>query len=361
MHPPHLPKKQTREPLLKRHPALPWLLLVVALSMLSALAATLTTVAWLGPSSHTGVIRTLRAQLPRLMPDEVTLDPFIEQQTRQRMVTLYDTRKKLNSVVYPAGSAIGVGILLNQDGWFVMQYPNVQQRDIRFLEAIDHVGSSYKIEQYFVDPVSGLTYIKADGDAFRGDVSFISWDNTDFVDESQLGFYATAVEPVIFSQRGDVGQPGEVTRFWEPTFLYRTQAHIPIGTVIIHPDGRVIGIVGENHTVIPGWIISHQLQPLFQDGQLRYTSINIHGYAIERLDTEQGTALQSGFYVTRSNARPSSSTIGVGDIITHVNEKPVGANSTPKQLFLSQTQVAVRALRDGEEIDIVVQKEHISL
>lgn len=354
-HPPHLPKPPEKEPLLERHPALPWFLLVVVLAFVTAVAGSLSTIAWLGPSSSdTNIIRTLRAQLPS-GGREVSLDPFVEQQVRQRMVTVYDARKKINGFVYPESAAVGVAVLLNSEGWAAMYAPDYRDGTYKNLQAVGNQGNIYSLLSAQKDPVSDIVYFKIQGDGFRGDISFFNWDGANVVGESFVRIGTKDIGAVHIQKATRIANT-ESFALSKQIYAFQISGDHSIGDILVTEQGNFVGFAGLNGTLQESWYVAGQLQSLFDTGTISYTGIHASGVMVRGIQVNGILERHVGFLITQSPTRASSSTLGVGDVVVSVNGKLFDERTAGQDILNATSPVSVRVFRGGEELDITVEK-----
>ncbi len=351
--PPHLPPRDTNEFLKQRRQSLAWLVLFVVLSLMASVAASLATLAWIAPPYAQSPLYTFHT--PAVINDRSTsraLDSIISQQVDQRIVQIYDTRNKLNGRFYAENALIGQGLLLSSDGWAVM-YASVFPLRVDALEAMNHQGVAFAISKQIVDETTGLVYVKLKGEGFRSDITFQDWKS--FSAETPVwAVHSGAQLPIqtveIHPDTSDVLALNSLTASFVPS---QVSDNI-VGDVIINEQGQLVGIATEDRVIL-GWEMSTQMKNIFENGALTYPHIPWRGRVLTTIKTDGILKSFSGFYITDSPTRATTSTLGVGDIITKIQGETFDAATARRDFVLTEDEmVDLTVLRRDEELVLTV-------
>lgn len=349
--------------------SLPWVLFVVGVAALTSIALTLATLVWLAPSVIPAELETRVRERSRDGSQASMLNPAVVNEARRRVWTIRDRRQKLDDLpapagFYPASAARYEMIMFSSDGWAVAYVPGFRPGlpasagAERFWEVFNHLGQAYQIEHVFYDAVSSLTYIKLAGEGFAF-ASFADWDKVGPGSAVWLSAEAGRWLPFTLPQPAPLGSERRY-RLTEPQWQYVLPGELKAGQIAIDEAGALIGFVGEEQTLIEGWLVENQSAAILGAGKTRYLSAPWSGQMAEGFisgDDGLVTRHVSGFYVSASPTRAASSTVGVGDVITHIQNQPVDPVTLPRRIFSAPERMAVTVWRNREEVDIVVEKK----
>ena len=353
---PHLPPKSCHIKTRHTIQSMPWILFFVFLAALTSVALTLVTIVWLSPSFFPDPLVTLPDRQSRQV-DSDRLDPTVSNEVRRRVWQIYDTRQKIDKSFYPETATALNAIMFSSDGWAVVYAPNYRTGLERYWEGLDFQGKSYEIERVFVDRVSDLTYIKFGGEG----LSFLSFADWNDVGE---GSSVWSLEDGKW-QRHILGEPVQTNTaksysIWQPQLFYYLDGTVAPGSVVINNNGELIGIPDNDSKLIYSWLADSQYASILENANTDYQSLPWRGYMVQGfVDQENGSRRVAGFYVLDSPSRATSSTIGVGDVILRVQNKPVESEHISRDLLFAPDRLPVSVLRDGEEIEVVVEKEKV--
>lgn len=353
--PPHLPPKACN---LKTHRTLqtvPALLFFVFIAALTSFALTLTTAVWFVPSfSPEQFVTKIQKNTQSVKAD---LDISVLNKTRQRIWRIYDKRQKVGDKYYRASETALQAVMFSSDGWAVAYDPAYKKGAEKYWEGMDYQGTSFKIDKVFVDSVSGLVYVKFSGEGF----SFITFSNWKDVGEGSSVWQISSNE----QKQHILEKPTETSvaqtyPIWQPQYFYHLKDVFGEGKIVIDDNGNMIGIIDDKQNLIEGWMVDSQYASILQKGEPDYKSVAWKGYmAYGYVREDDYTKRVSGFYVAGSPTFTTSNTVGVGDLIVKVQDRPVEAHALSRELLLAPEKFNVTVLRDGVEIDIIVKKASV--
>lgn len=354
---PHLPP-YTRD-LIPRQTlqSLPWVLFLIGVSALTSVAITLATIVWLAPGVIPSDLAIRIGGRNERREGVSQLNPAVINDVRRRLWLIHDRRQKLDGGFYPTASPPYQALMFSSDGWLVAAAPQYRAGVERGWEAVDYQGEPRAIERVIPDPLSGLIYLKVAGEGFP----FAAFANWEEIGADTAGWYWDQTQTWRALR---LGQPAALSverryRPAEPQWQYRLPAEAAPGQVLIDDDGALIGFAGEDQRLIEGWQVENQYVSILAQGKIHYLSVPWLGQMAEGFVTGAegvGARRVSGFYVSSAPTRATSSTVGAGDLITHIQNQPVDPVSLPRQILAAPERMAVTVWRDGEEIDIIIMK-----
>lgn len=354
--PPHLPPK-TKDLIMKEtYRSMSTVIFLILIAFITAIAGTLTTIAWIAPFSVSDTTYTFRT--PRVTIEEaVQIDSVVEKQVRQRMVRVFDRRQKVNTF-YGDNAFVGQAMLLTAEGWAVLYDPSYVRGAHQYWEVVDHQGTVFLVEQSLFDDVSGLVYMKVAGDGFRADVSFPEWSTLD-TRTPLHALHAGNTDVVAIDGMVQNETLRKVYPLIESPVAYQLAGDVYPGDVVVSANGTFIGFADTDTHLIPSWFVSTQLQSLFEMGTVQYMTLPVRGYQVAGSVQNGVMDTLQGFYVAESSTRISSTTLGIGDVIVGINGVPYAAESAARSMLFAPELVPVSILRNGEQVNLLVAKKKL--
>lgn len=351
-HPPHLPAKSCSVLLRQRIRRAVLFFGLVIIAFLSGVSATLAVYAWVLPRTPTTFSNIVLPQT------KITVRFFEDEAYRrdimQRTVRLYDARKQISGVWQPAGSAIADALLLSADGWAVAYAPNLRALDALHTIAIDAGGQSFSVASIVSDARSGYVYIRLEGDGFR-------------VSDIESGVPADGEHVAIFSDDRWIDARLAALEFSNSTLTLASawsdharlgfDASVPEGGLVFRQNGSFVGSIAEDGTLVPSVFVRLQLGRLLQGETPEYESVPWQGVFVSRVERPNRIQAHYGWYVTRAPKAPSPTAIGFGDLIVAVNGIPTNPATFASDIFRAPHEFFATVLRNGQEIDILVEKQ----
>ena len=351
--PPHLPPK-TKDLIMKdTYRSISTVIFLVFIAFITSVAASLSTIAWIAPFSVTDT-----SYIPRsaqsLLDAAAEIDPVVEKQVRQRLMQVYDRRKKIQNEYYTDTASVGQAMMLTSEGWAVMHVSAYVRGSEVFWESVDHQGMIFSVETSFQDPVSGLVYLKIIGDGFRGDVSFPDWDSFDRT-ASLTALSTGGVSPAVLESLVRT-RTTEQHPISEPVYAHHVAGDVAVGDVLIAHNGAFVGFINEEKELVESWLISTQLQPLFEKETNEYVGLPLVGYQVSGVVVEDMFESINGFFVTKAPTQATSSTIGVGDVVLGIQGVPYDEVTSARSILFAPDTLTVQLLRAGSRVDVQVEK-----
>ncbi len=271
---------------------------------------------------------------------------------------IYDVRQKVRNEFYKDDAAVGQAMMLTSEGWAVMYAPAYVRGAHQYWESIDHQGMIHRISTSFLDPVSGLVYLKVEGDGFRGDVSFPDWDAID-IEKPILAVSVGGVAPAALESLVPTSDTEEYD-LWKPRMVYTLAGDVTPGDVLIAEDGTFLGYVNEASEMIESWMVSTQLQSLFSQSKNEYRTLALRGYQVDGVVADDAFASLKGFYVSNSPTRASTSTVATGDVVVGIAGLPFDEQTAARDLLFAGDTVRMRVLRNGNIEELLVNQAPIT-
>lgn len=342
---PHLPPPSCSVPLHRRLERVPMILLFTALALLSSVAVSLFVVSRFSfsPISETRIVVA-----GSTVSENRVLDPTVLRDVKEKTVTLVDTTKK-SFGGYPAGSFLGQAALLSTDGWAVTTA--VLPAGLTSIRAVDTQGVIYSISEQKIDPVSGLRYVKIQGDGFRiFDVSRDIPVQTETVPVFSFGHVETL--PLLLSEQAPLLRPSFA--FAQSRMVLVTDPVLRSSRVLVNDRGVLVALVGESGAVVPGFVVQYGLPLVLSGASISQRVLPYTFTAIDGFDRGGRFVYGAGLVVTRIQPKQSTEVLRVGDIITRIDNTPATEAVLYTLLYDSRESVTMTVLRNDVEVDVVV-------
>ena len=349
---PHLPPETCNVKMHNKLYNLGWILFFVFVAFISGLSAATVVVAWLAPPviteqiTHTGY-NTEKNQFG-------APDPVMIKQTKQRLLVIYDKRKKVENQYYTEDALVTEAGLISSDGWAVASVSGFSLGQEKNWEAVDYQGTVYKVNAVVYDTLSDLVYFKVTGNGFRI-MSFASSQEL----TAGIGVWVASNEKWSSNMVGDftlLSTNGKKNYLiWKPQYAHSLLQEVIVGSLLFDNNGDLLGLVGDKELVIPADLIRQQVDSILGNRAIVYKGLNLDGYFITRIFKDNSWQEEKGFYVD-SAYKASTSTVGRGDVILEVNHEPIAEFNLAEQLFSAPDQFSLTVWRDNQEVEIKVSK-----
>ena len=348
---PHLPPKTCNIQTHKRLQRLPLLLFVAFLSFLAGISGGLASITWISPpagpaSRFTPVSRTIGDATVE-MPN-----PLLENEMKQQMIGLFDTRKKIGSAWYKTDGRIADAVLLTDNGWAVAALPAYKAGDELSWEGVDFRGNTFSVEEVKKENIFGLVFLRFSGNQFVP-VSFSDVDNM----HAGSIFWAVAKQEwtlVDVSSRVSLESPSGFL-VWKPHYEFVVSSTASEGQILFTLSGEFAGFVGSDGHIIPATFIPGEIQSVLTTGTFLYEALPYAGLLVEGFSAEDAKDRLFGFLVT-GGVLPKSSPIQKNDLIIGIEGKPIDPLLLHYQVLRAPKTMTLTILRGKEEIDVMVSK-----
>lgn len=353
--PPHLPPRACRVDTHYRFTSLKWAIFLIFIAFVSGTSAALTAVAWLVPvfiqsDSFYPTMREIKSTNSN-QPDSI-----FQHQVNQKIIRIYDQAKKVDKAFYNKESLLFSSAILSSDGWVVANYSNYVGGMEKKWEAVDSQGLYYGIEKVISDPISELLYLKIAGNGFRIN-SFSDWSELvvghNYWAIGRGGWREVSLDDLVVA--------GQVKDYaiWRPQFFHSIWQDTEAGTLLFNGQGALVGLVDKDNLLRPAWLVDGRISQLLDKQQIFYSGLPWRGYMVDGVDLDGKWKKMTGFYITEAGTSNTTSTVKHGDVIFKINNSLVEEDFLAAQLYFTPDPLIVSLLRDGEELDIEVEKEKV--
>lgn len=350
---PHLPNKSCRVDTYYRLENIKWLLLFTLLAFIAGVSASAIFSSWFmstfEPIQFVKYGVNQDKDLFRSTPDSL-----LQRQVEQRLMTIYDTKKKTGDNFYSQRAFIGKASIISSDGWLVFYNSNYILGQEKFWEVLDYQYIKYKVDKVVYDKSNRLLYVKIAAQGLRVN-SFPSWHEVAEGQGLWLINFSTWENNYFGGWEGLVGTVGSFA-VDQRQFGLKIIDNTLSGSVAIDNQGNLLGFADERNLLIPGWPIEKQISSLLEKSKLTDLGIGWQGEFIFG-DFDFGNLPNDlGFYINFSDTLPTANTIGKGDIILKVNGQTIDQFKFAEQLWLAPDQFSVSLWRDGGVVDVLITK-----
>lgn len=355
--PPHLPRKSCD---VKNHHifnSLSSLVFLVFVSILTSIALTLATLAWIAPTFIPEQLVN-NIQLKNNQPNKEDLGADAYNKVKQELWQVYDKRQKIGGKFYSIDTEKLQAVMFSSDGWAVAYAPDYHKGQEKYWEGIDYQGTSYSVEKVVFDQMTNLIYIKFVGEGFPF-ISFANWNNLN-ADTEIWSIYGFEKEKYLFGKAIKEENKNNYA-IWQPQFFYHIDQSVPSGSLVINKDGQMVGISDESGKIVYGWMVENQFISVLQNNSTLYRAVPWSGSFVSGfVKDESVTKKVFGFYVQNSPTKPTEKTIGAGDLILQIQNKNIDAENAARQILTAPEKFSVLVWRNGKEVEIFVNKEVVN-
>jgi len=346
---PHLPAPACRVDTYYRLQNVKWLLLFAGLAFIAGVSAALIVAAWVLPNTNTGqYIQTIN--LDREV-NQATPEPLLVRQTKQRLLTIYDSRQKPTKELYTTQAWLGQAAIISSDGWAVAYLPNYINGLERYWEILDYQGVEHAIEKLVYDKLEGLIYFKVAAEGLRV-VSFPDW--SDLGQGSLLWSVSFTGWDQEFIQTEIKNSPKDLITAWQPAFNFQLLDDVAVGELLFNNQGQFVGMALEANLLSHGWLVEKQIAPLLETGQLSYLGLPWQGYFVYGINDNL-----AGFYIEKSFSALTANSVLRGDVVLEINGEMVAGPRWAEQIWLAPEEFSIVVWRAGVEQEISVNKERV--
>jgi len=327
------------------------LLVLIVLSFVVGMSATLVSIAWVIPQ-QVAHGPTYSVQVDARDVESRDLPQAVRNNIERRVVTLFDKRKQLRSSLYGAEAYVATGVLLTSDGWFALYDPNYTKGKELAWDVHDARGQSHQVDRVVYDALSDIVYAKIEGDGF----SLAQFPQHEMSGEFVWGVGNNSWSGT-FLEHSDAGLAGEQRVIWHPERYLKLSGDLDPGTILFSEQELFAGIVDRDGNVIPAYLFELQVPSVLAEGSVAYSGLDVSGRYVTKILSEETWQDRSGFLITAASTKPTSSTVGVGDIITAVEGERVRAGQLSEMVLRGPSSVHVSVLRENKMYDILLNKQ----
>lgn len=248
---------------------------------------------------------------------------------------------------------IGDAVVVSSDGWLAV----AGNKAVLNLNAVVLApgGKMLPIEKIVDDKETGVVYLKIAAPDQAGEQS----------GQFKIVSFADGVTPgdevFVFNQgwwqlaaatekRGTVLDSPHLDSV--PVAAVSLDVSAPQGSLVMMPDGRLAGFVGNNSELIPAAAVAHVVPGVLSGGVVDYPTLGVEGWFSDELPVVVNGVSQTGFLVNK--VRDKNSVLRRGDLITQVNGYTPKLNNWWGALQGS-TSLKLTVWRAGKSIQLTAQ------
>lgn len=349
MTPPHLPPKTSNVEQYRMWQRLKLLLAAAVFSLIVGASGASIMLGWIWPRFAEGDSWITSYNRPAL--SRAQLESRVREEIADRVVAVYKGSAAIGGINY-LNKKIGDGIMISSDGWLALYQP---QYDNTFKNTLVSLrdGSIYQVQNAVWDSYSGILYLKIQNEQFKV-VGFV--DETDSLDEifvwqDSNWYHSTVLYPTFNYKIPHVDTA--------PIGSYSLNNEFKSGSVAINNQGRIVGFVSENNTLLPSVHLTRVLAKVLSEQEIEYPSLGVEGWFSEEQvlfaapeDKDKAGEKLQGFLV--ANVLVPSSVLRKGDVILQINGRIVFWDNLWYIINNSET-VNATVLRNGKEIELPIK------
>jgi len=351
---PHLPPmEKSQKSFFGKAEGIFGLALIIILSFLAGLSATLSVFAWLLPTGvNTSVVNTI-IEKTELIESQQSFDEGLQNSIRQKMLSIYDKRVDLGEGVGAVSSRIGKALLLSSDGYAVFygEFDTENPLQAVFLEAIDYKGDAYEVEKLFVDEKNSLIYLKIEGKSFAS-APFASWDE---LSSDQL-FWTVGWSQWkhAFIREFYNANEKESYNIHDANQKALLSPYIESGSLVFDGEGAFIGFVDSENILHWGWSVEAQLKNLLSQGKIDVKMLPFEGTLVDLAPGLVDEEVVLGFFLDKDALSEKSDSLPLkkGDIIVKIDGKLLQAENISNILAFLEDNTEIEVWRDNEVVTI---------
>lgn len=351
---PHLPNQTCRVDTYYRLQNIKWILLFSALAFLAGGSAAMAAVAWFLPSGNNiQFVQTQTNGKPAVL--NAVPESLIKNQTEQRLLTVYDKRKKTSGGLYGENAFVALAPIISSDGWAVSYLPSYAVGQESRWELFDSEGGKYFLEKTLLDKKNGLVYLKIKAQGLRV-VAFSSWKDV------SLGSQVWSLEWLEWKENFlqkyvSEKKLGEIAHFSEPIYSLGLMDNNEAGAVVVNNQGQFLGFVSESgDRLVYSWQVEKQIGSLLTNGALsKDGKNNWEGYFIYG-DFGQGSSGNDlGFYILNGDGSDAKG-VKNGDIILAIDGNILDKYNLAWDWWQAPSVAQLSVWRGGEVVKLDIQK-----
>ena len=283
-----------------------------------------------------------------LLPTESVL-----QKLSRQLVFIYTDKRKLDGdqEIWLPENFLGYGALITNNGWLVT---NADVKNAPNAWVTDWQNKSYAVKQAVNDEVGGVNYLKIDME--KSEV-------VDFYEEidknltQEFLFIANGVnylQPIKINEllatelvtKNGLSSIKNFSRWHQFTPSINANR---LGLPVINAQGRVIGLVKDEQTILPSVYFTAHLNDVLQNQKINRPKINLDYYDLALMPhniVNDGVTLKYGALI---NLASPSLPLKIGDVVTGLNN-----------VNLSQEEdltIKLQRFHSGDEVNLTVIRD----
>lgn len=349
INPPHLPPKTSSVESHRYMQRLKLLFAVVIFGLIAGMSGASIMLGWIWPKFAEGDSWISSYTRPGISRAE--LENRIRSEVASRIVAVHRGTASVGEVNF-FNKKIGDGIILSSDGWLALYQPSYDGNYKNIYVVVER-GNIFQPENAVWDKYSGVLYLKIKNEQFKV-VGFV--DESENLDDifvwQDNNWYHGVVLYRIFNYKIPHLDSA-------PIRSYSLNGTFNAGEIAINNQGRVVGMIGEDNLLLPGFYISRVLPKVLSRQSLAYPSLGVEGWFgeeqtifVDSDETSKTGETAQGFLVT--NVLTSGNLLKKGDLLSEINGRVVTADSL-WYIINDNESVTARVLRNGKVIEVTVK------
>lgn len=350
MYPPHLPPPTCTIPHHRQWQRLKLIFAATFFGLLAGLTGAIVAIALVWPSNDvtTGFV----SRLPRASTDAMLSDRVVGQLNN----TIFQVYRKMSSnqtIGYLAPQdKIGDAVVGVSSGWLVTVLPgDLNFKDWRILGPN---GTLYKVERILSDKYAGLLYIKIASlqedartqEQFKVAHFASSPEKPNQVFVRQGGYWEAAA---VRSQTAGMLPAAHLDMISVTRLTLNSQ--FTIGSVVVDEDGVVIGLVGNDQSVVATISVISALTGIETRTAITYPTFGVEGWFSEEWPLIVNGERVTGFLVVKVTGKTP---LKKGDIVLEVNDRPVTFSAW--WAIRTDQEAKVTVLRNQQSLELALTR-----
>ncbi|MCB9798503.1 hypothetical protein H6758_02155 [Candidatus Nomurabacteria bacterium] len=317
--PPHLPNPTCRVDTRSKLRSVLQTLIFTIIGFLAGLAATLTAFAWIIPYDM-DLLSVARPHAPVKLGVDSEFDQTLQHSIRQRMVTVYDARKKLSDGLYRSDGLLVRGLILSSDGWVLLPYHQALITQGVKLEMVDHLGKVHIPDQVVTDPLGQFVYAKFEAQGL-GVIEFENFKVA--LDSKEFSVFDGNHWSEVLLSSFDKPPSAQLVSSWQSGYGYRLLPDVAPGAFVFSQSGKFVGVVGDDSHLVFGHYIAGELESVIARSVADLNVLPVRGMFVNIHDPQFSREFEKGFYVFEYEKTWKDAILQEGDVIVAIEGETI--------------------------------------
>ncbi len=349
MHPPHLPPKES-DASNKSKDFYIHIFFTILVSFFSGISAAMVAFTWILPPFPSLRTNFTFFQNSQNRDNDFVLSQDQKSQMKERMIQVFDTRKKFSEDFFSGAAFLGSAPLLTLDGWAVLTAP-ITQSDMKFLEVFDSQGRVLSVEQVIPDTKTGLVYINVQGQGFP----VFALANSVFTVQEPMWFATQddfIFSPLFVSFPQSKENSGPLV-----DSIFKVQGNDFVSSFIVNEKAELTGVVNKNSVIFPSTDVIRHLRFLQKNDTIKTSFFPASGYIVYGVQKDESgkASSQYGFFVTDVGTKIQTGLL-LNDIITHVQGNSFNPQTVREDILNAGDEMIFTVVRQEKSIEVKVKK-----
>lgn len=340
MFPPHLPPQSCNIASHRRWQRLKFVFAFTIFGLIVGMSGASMMLGWIWPRFADGDTWINSYNRPAL--SRIQLEDRVRQEISSRIVSVYQGESNLNGVNY-LKQKIGDAIVVSSDGWIAMYKPDFDG-NFKSLAILAQDNSVYQLENALQDRYSDVLYLKIKGGQFEvvnfSDALSISDD---------VFIYNNSYWERTLPQYAVFGASSIPHLDTAPIQFYHLDTKFRSGNVAINNQGRVVGLMKNDGSLLPSIYITRILPQVLSNQVIIYPSLGVDGWFSEEAPIVVDKNSIAGFAVTK--VWSANNKLRKGDVITEINGRVVTADNL-WYIITSNSTLRLKIIRADKVLEL---------